>query len=302
MTDSPWLVASVVGVTASAWLVNRTQKRGRLPFKRKSGGTDMAVPRPVLHGIDTVIEVLAAFFLPLLVVAVAVSFVGRLFSVQSQSMVPTLRDADIVAAVRYELGWRVPILAWRLPALRDLRRGDVVVFRYPLHPSDVYIKRVLGVPGDTVAYDVAQGFTINGRPVPSKPVADYWFYETGIEYPRREEQLGNTRYEVITYTKDHRPSRLVPEPGRGDLEQCQMEAVRVTCTVPRDRVFVAGDNRDRSVDSRHWGLVPVDLVLGRVVAHLGNWKTIEGENVGAMRPHAAEPAAVSKEQYRKPAA
>jgi signal peptidase I len=262
MNMATWFAPALLLLCAAAWLADRCWLRRRTS------------PDPA--GAAAV-RAAAALFPPFAVVGLVLACMGRLYAVQSQSMVPTYRDADIVVASRWDLGFGIP----GLPPLRPLRRGDVVVFRYPLDPSAVFVKRVIGLPGDEVSYEIEGGLRVNGQPVARQGLPDYWFYETGIRYPRYEEQLDGTRWQVINYTPGHRPSAMQPEPGHRDLDRCRYEGPRVSCRVPAGHLFAVGDNRDRSVDSRDWGFVPDGLLLGRVVARLGNWKQA-GDRVAAL--------------------
>ena len=119
------------------------------------------------------LEYSASFFPVILVVFVVRSFVVEPFKIPSGSMVPTLLVGDFILVNKFEYGLRLPISNTKLTSGSPLTRGDVVVFRYPKDESVDYIKRVIGLPGDTVAYQDKQ-LTINGKPVPETAMADYF--------------------------------------------------------------------------------------------------------------------------------
>src|SRR3984885_11907910 len=142
------------------------------------------------------LEYSASFFPWILVVFVVRSFVVVSFKIPSGSMVPTLLVGDFILVNKYEYGIRLPITNTKITAGRPLQRGDVVVFRYPKDESVDYIKRVIGLPGDVVAYQDKQ-LTINGKPVPETPLPDY-FDEERIGYAKQfEEDLDGRKNAIL---------------------------------------------------------------------------------------------------------
>src|SRR6186997_2039621 len=109
------------------------------------------------------IEYPVSFFPVLLVVFLLRSFVAEPFKIPSSSMRPTLEVGDFILVNKFAYGLRLPIVEQKVVSLSDPQRGDVVVFRYPLNPSQDFIKRVIGVPGDTVNYKDKR-ITVNGVP------------------------------------------------------------------------------------------------------------------------------------------
>jgi signal peptidase I len=234
----------------------------------------MVDPNPALPGQNAVAKIaheavhfLASLFIPIALGTVFVTSVARLHYVPSQSMLPGLPDGSLVVAERYDLGIAISATR-RILMLRPVRRGDIYVFIHPLMDDEVYVKRILGLPGDTVAYDVVERFSINGERVPSVFLGNFIFAETGLDYPRFRETLDGTSYEVVTYDEVNRPKQIETLPGRRNADACTYSGPRLVCHIPPGHYFVAGDNRDRSIDSRAWGLVPEGLLIGRVVAKL----------------------------------
>ena len=206
------------------------------------------------------LEYTASFFPVILVVFVVRSFVVEPFKIPSGSMVPTLLVGDFILVNKYEYGLRLPISNTKLTDGKPLSRGDVVVFRYPKDESVDYIKRVIGLPGDTVAYENKQ-LTINGKPVPESPQPDY-FDDERIGYAkqfiedldgRKNAILNNPQVPPFVIGADDFPFR----------DNCVYNAQGVTCKVPAGHYFMMGDNRDNSADSRYWGFVPDNNIVGR---------------------------------------
>ena len=149
-----------------------------------------------------------------------------------------------------------------------------MVFRYPPKPSLDYIKRVVGVPGDTVAY-LNKRLTINGKPVETKALPEFFDEESMRYFKQFEESLGDKKHRLLN--DDDRPA-FVPGadnfPGR---EACTYTVEGVTCKVPEGHYFMMGDNRDNSLDSRYWGFVPDKNIVGKaffVWMNFGNPKRV----------------------------
>jgi signal peptidase I len=176
------------------------------------------------------------------------------FRIPSGSMVPTVQIGDHVLVPKYMYGLRLPlvgtVLRWGTP-----QRGEVVVFRYPPDPRLHYLKRVVGVAGDRIAVRDNR-LSVNGAPQPWSPEGSYDFVDDTCGHtPTRQaiEDLGGVRHAVLENTGLSGPLADWPR----DREEFQ---------VPEGAVFVMGDNRDNAEDSRRWGVVPVDDVLGPAVA------------------------------------
>ncbi|AIO67568.1 signal peptidase I [Burkholderia oklahomensis] len=206
------------------------------------------------------LEYTASFFPVILVVFVVRSFIVEPFKIPSGSMVPTLLVGDFILVNKFDYGLRLPITNQKITEGRPLQRGDVVVFRYPKDESVDYIKRVVGLPGDTVAYQDKK-LTINGQPVPETPLPDY-FDEERMNYAKQfEETLGARRNAIL-----NNPAVPPFVMGADDYpyrDNCQYDSRGVVCKVPPGHYFMMGDNRDNSADSRYWGFVPDKNIVGR---------------------------------------
>ncbi|QSN60519.1 MULTISPECIES: signal peptidase I [unclassified Caballeronia] len=206
------------------------------------------------------LEYTASFFPVILAVFVVRSFIVEPFKIPSGSMVPTLLVGDFILVNKYEYGLRLPISNTKLTQGKPLTRGDVVVFRYPKDESVDYIKRVIGLPGDTVAYENKQ-LTINGKPVPETPQPDY-FDDERIGYAKQFiEDLDGRKNAILNNPQV--PPFVVGQDDFPYRDNCVYNAQGVTCKVPPGHYFMMGDNRDNSADSRYWGFVPDNNIVGR---------------------------------------
>ncbi len=216
----------------------------------------------------------AGLFPVIAVVFVMRSFFFEPFKIPSGSMIPTLLVGDLILVNKFHYGVRLPVVHTKIFANHDPQRGDVMVFRYPPQPSLDYIKRVVGVPGDEVAY-IRKTLTINGVPVPKQAMPEF-FDGDAMRYAKQfqESQSGKT---YNTLNDDNRPAFV---PGASDFlfkDRCNYSVEGVVCKVPEGHYFMMGDNRDNSLDSRYWGFVPEANIVGKaffVWMNFGNFKRI----------------------------
>jgi signal peptidase I len=216
----------------------------------------------------------AGLFPVILVVFLLRSFLFEPFKIPSGSMIPTLLINDLILVNKFHYGVRLPVINTKVLDNHSPHHGDVMVFRYPPKPSLDYIKRVVGVPGDEVAY-LNKKLTINGKPLPKTPLADF-FDEDSLRYAKQFEEVnGDRKYRLLN--DDDRPAFI---PGADDFpfkENCRYSSEGVVCKVPEGHYFMMGDNRDNSLDSRYWGFVPEKNIVGKaffVWMNFGNLKRI----------------------------
>ncbi len=202
------------------------------------------------------------------------SFLFEPFKIPSGSMIPTLHIGDLILVNKFHYGIRLPVANTKVTDGNPVQRGDVMVFRYPPKPSVDYIKRVVGIPGDEVAY-LNKKLSVNGKPVPIEALPDY-FDESTMRYFRHErEQLPGKTHQIII--DNERPAFI---PGADEFpfrEHCRYSVEGVVCKVPEGHYFMMGDNRDNSLDSRYWGFVPDQNIVGKaffVWMNFGNFKRI----------------------------
>lgn len=216
-------------------------------------------PEPV------VVDYARSFFPVILVVFLLRSFLVEPFKIPSGSMLPTLKVGDFILVNKYEYGIRLPILNRKILDIGKPRRGDVVVFRYPKDPNLDYIKRLVGLPGDVVEY-IDKRLIINGQPVAMEPAGTYEYVADGLNYVRAQtyrERLGD--HDHITMVIPEQPPIILYQVERTFpyRENCAYNARGFRCQVPEGHYFMLGDNRDASNDSRYWGFVPDDHIVGR---------------------------------------
>lgn len=212
-----------------------------------TGRGDMA-PAGTQPRKETVWETLRSLLIVLAGVLCFRTFVAEATVIPTGSMESTILIGDHVFLNKLLYGPRVPYTSWRIPPLRSVRRGDIVAFRYPRNPSVMYVKRVIAVGGDVIRIRNKKVF-VNGRPL-NEPYVQ--FQAVG---PSRFDDFPPTvaQIEIMPawWGLDAAWAREMPNYIRDD-----------GLHVPKSHLFCMGDNRDNSLDSRFWGFVPIDNVVG----------------------------------------
>ncbi len=202
------------------------------------------------------------------------SFIVEPFKIPSGSMIPTLLVGDLILVNKFHYGLRLPVLNTKMTEGEKPQRGDVMVFRYPPRPSLDYIKRVVGVPGDTVAY-LNKRLTVNGQAVPTESVPEFFDEDAMRYFKQYEEKFGTQSHRVLN--DEQRPAFVPGADKFPGSEGCNYTIEGVTCKVPEGHFFMMGDNRDNSMDSRYWGFVPEKNIVGKaffVWMNFGNLKRV----------------------------
>ena len=200
-----------------------------------------------------------SFFPVLLIVLVLRSFIAEPFRIPSGSMMPTLLHGDFILVNKFTYGLRWPVLHNKFWENNQPKRGDVIVFRYPENPSLDYIKRVIGVPGDRIDYRY-KTLHING--VEMKQVDLGQFFGKG----RDNQMTGADRKQEDLVSLSH---EMLIDKRRNSINK--------SWTVPDGHYFVMGDNRDNSNDSRVWGTVPEENLVGKAFMIWMNWDIPTGQ-------------------------
>lgn len=202
------------------------------------------------------------------------SFLFEPFKIPSSSMVPTLQIGDLILVNKFVYGIRLPIINKKVVEIGDPQRGDVMVFKFPKDTSLDYIKRVVGVPGDKVVYRNKR-LIINGQELKYEQLSDYLDEERLAYNARYREHLTPRTHEILN---DNKVPGYVPSPDQfPQHELCRYSLEGFECTVPAGHYFMMGDNRDNSLDSRYWGFVPDQNIVGKaffVWMNLSNLKRI----------------------------
>jgi signal peptidase I len=232
-------------LTGAVWLIEVAALRRRRP-------TDARQPWWVEYSVSFCPVILAVFVLR--------SFVVEPFKIPSGSMMPTLLIGDFILVNKFTYGIRLPVINRKIIDIHTPHRGDVMVFRYPPEPSLDYIKRVVGLPGDRIEYRNKR-LSINGVQVPTRQIDDYLSKER-MQYSQRYlERLNSVEHEILI--DSDAPSG--PPYGRAFpyAANCHYNNEGMTCVVPPNHYFMMGDNRDNSSDSRVWGFVPDENIVGK---------------------------------------
>ena len=249
--DFALVLVVLTSLAGFIWLVDS------LLFKQKR--MDRSVQKSIEPPREPVmVEYARSLFPVLLIVLVFRSFLFEPFKIPSGSMIPTLLVGDFIVVNKFSYGVRLPVLNKKIIDIGEPKRGDVVVFRYPKDPGVNFIKRAVGLPDDTITYRDKQLF-INGDKVEANLVSRFGSDDVKCTTPAVDaallwEQLGDANHNILLH--DRSGSR------NGQW------------VVPKGHYFMMGDNRDRSNDSREWGFVPEENLLGRAV---GIWLNFDFE-------------------------
>jgi len=265
--DFPTFLVLACFLTGGIWLADAVffaPRRRRLAEQTAGAGQTAGTQAPPAYKEPVLVEYARSFFPVILIVLLLRSFLVEPFRIPSGSMMPTLLVGDFILVNKFAYGLRWPVLNSKFVQIGDPQRGDVVVFRFPDEPSVDYIKRVVGVPGDEIAYR-NKTLYVNGDPIPQTPVGVYTGVGagtgmTGIDV--KLEKLGGVEHRILV---DPRKPDFQCRPFEYDLAYGGM------IKVPEGSYFVMGDNRDNSNDGRCWGFVPDGNLVGKAFAIWMNW-------------------------------
>jgi len=267
--DFSAVLIAAAAATGAVWLADGVVLSRRRRAAAKASGKDpLAIREP------GTVDYARSFFPVLVAVLLLRSFVFAPFRIPSDSMMPTLRDGDLILVDKFSYGLRLPLVHTKFLSTGEPRRGEVVVFHPPMAPSQAWIKRVVGLPGDHVEVREDR-ITINGNAVPFKVTADY---SDGC-YQQMQiatEHLGTHVHQALLCPV---PLEVTPQPlpgcprtdtrgyycgGTPPADAVPLDEAKIFRTVvPPGEYMVMGDNRDNSDDSRYWGFVTERELIGR---------------------------------------
>lgn len=190
-----------------------------------------------------------SFFPILVIVLVLRSFLIEPFRIPSSSLEPTLQIGDFVAVNKFIYGIRLPVIEKKILSVSQPKQGDIVVFRWPPNPKFDYIKRVIGVPGDTVSYQ-NKILSINGKPVT--------LHASALSFNKDDNNIKEYIEEL-------------PGATHHIYQRQNIEPFDFKIKVPNGHYLVMGDNRDDSADSRYWGFVSDEFLRGKAVLIWMSW-------------------------------
>ena len=229
------------------WAAGRESRAKALANAGKTEEAALARKEPIY------VEYARAFFPVILIVFFIRSFLVEPFRIPSGSMLPSLFIGDFILVNKFSYGVRLPVANNKVLETGQPKRGEVAVFRFPGNPSINYIKRIVGVPGDHILYKDKKLY-INGTLMEQADGRPYYFASGGDaqgEALRLMERLDSVKHDILT---TDRQDPALPE-----------------IVVPAGKYFVMGDNRDHSNDSRYWGFVPDQNLVGKAFLIWFSW-------------------------------
>ncbi|MGH8145704.1 MAG: signal peptidase I [Rhodanobacteraceae bacterium] len=263
---------ALVLITAAFFVIWLGDKLLFARRRRERAGADGEQPRePVL------VDYARSFFPVILAVLVFRTFLLEPFRIPSGSMMPTLLVGDFVLVNKFSYGLRLPVTNTKILDTGEPQRGDIAVFRYPKNPKEDYIKRIIGLPGDTITVKGEQVY-IDGKPMPQTLIGPY--HGTDKVSIRMEENpnmspvtlhaedLGIVKHKILQF------AYIEPDPCSGGT---RLAGGGCRWVVPKGHYFAMGDNRDDSADSRFWGFVPEQNLAGKAFLiwfSLADWHRI----------------------------
>ena len=215
-----------------------------------------------------------SFFPVLVLVFMLRGFVAEPFRIPSGSMYPTLEIGDFILVNKYAYGIKLPILHTHLMDVGEPKRGDIVVFRYPRDPRQNYIKRLIGLPGDTVEY-FQNTVYVNGQKINAAQLGEYEYID------QNGKRVKGTEFEqAIAVDNSATASQVKFKTLR--LHNSRSMNTPLAWKVPEGQYFMMGDNRDSSADSRSWGFLPEENIVGKAFFVWMSWGNEDNPDGGGL--------------------
>lgn len=206
------------------------------------------------------LDITAGMFPIFAVVFILRSFIAEPFKIPTGSMIPTLLPGDFILVNKFHYGLRLPILNTKIINNHNPERGDVMVFKYPSNPQIDYIKRVIALPGDVIEYQNKR-LSINGQIIPTEQKSDYYNDDEFAYMQQFQETNGQKTYNTLN--NPNVSSFISGVDAHPYSNYCTYYQTGLKCKVPAGHYFMLGDNRDNSRDSRYWGFVPDEYIVGK---------------------------------------
>lgn len=257
----------IAGIIALADILFFARRR-----KHKAAEASTAAMRAIETKPSLIIEYARSFFPILIIVFLLRSFLFEPFRIPSSSLEPTLLIGDFILANKYTYGLKLPIFRNTILKIGTPQRGDIIVFRWPPNKHYYFIKRIVGVPGDHIDY-IDKTLIINGQQAiqmtePVIPAIRTVLRENGglMRVVEKQEDLLGVRHNIYQ------------EPNKAGYNFQNIN-------VPEGMYLVMGDNRDNSADSRYWGFVPVENIVGKATWVWMSWDSLASYGIRKIRWH-----------------
>lgn len=286
------LLVILTFVTGIVWVANKFYLAPQRKLKLQEAETqcDGDLPDNIKAKIiepSGVVDTSVQIFPVIAFVLILRSFIYEPFQIPSGSMMPTLLDGDFILVNKFNYGLRDPILRHKFYENDLPERGDVAVFKYPLDPRIDYIKRIVGLPGDRIIYrnkslyiQPACKASDDVCPEMKKVITEFVnkgeYTQNGYDLYRHTSNMQNKTHDILI---DNQTNASLQASNfcrhAGELLCQQAGTARDEYVVPQGHYFAMGDNRDNSADSRFWGFVPEENLVGEAVAI---WMSFDFDN------------------------
>ncbi len=259
--NSNVLFVLVLGISGFYWVLQKFYLNKALHLSPEN--PEIKAPLWLKFTLSDIFPVLFIIFL-------VRSFLFEPYEIPSGSLMPTNYVGDRILANKYAYGLRLPLTGHLLVPVSNPKKGDIMLFYYPPSPHEVYVKRVIGVPGDTISYK-NKILTINGKLISKELLGTFLDTSNSPPIPTQifKEEIDGVKHSILNYPQA--PNWFKEPTNFPQSNLCSFDSTGFTCTVPPENYFMMGDNRDNSLDSRYWGFVESKAIVGRADLVLVNF-------------------------------